>query len=236
VVLTNFSPSFMPVIGYQEGVGVDERNATDPKEPLPDAWKDLTDPAFGSAWGYDVTVKVTGPDNWTLNSVGIPGEPVVKDGRKTVTWTSDHPVRFFNIAGGPLERADGTAARIFHSARQPGNIKTMTEALDASREFYGKWFAPYPRRDLRLTEFPGLAGYAQGFPGNITFSESIGFLTKPVVVEDSVKHLEQIGPRTGNLIVDAETASEQIFAARHAGLPASQRQHRRHIIMKRQLE
>ncbi len=184
VVLTNFSPSFMPVIGYQEGVGVDERNATDPKEPLPDAWKDLTDPAFGSAWGYDVTVKVTGPDDWTLNSVGIPGEPVVKDGRKTVTWISDHPVRFFNIAGGPLERADGTAASIFHSARHPWNIKTMTEALDASREFYGKWFAPYPRRDLRLTEFPGLAGYAQGFPGNITFSESIGFLTKPGGADD----------------------------------------------------
>jgi hypothetical protein len=29
---------------------------------------------------------------------------------------------------------------------------------------------------LRLTEFPGLSSYAQGFPGNITFSESIGFL------------------------------------------------------------
>jgi hypothetical protein len=55
----------------------------------------------------------------------------------------------------------------------------MQEALDASRECYGQWFGTYPWRDLRLTEFPGLAGYAQGFPGNITFSESIGFLTRP---------------------------------------------------------
>lgn|GEM_PF-216816 len=184
VVLTNFSSSFMPLIGYEEGVGVDERNATDPKEPLPDAWKNLTDPAFGSAWGYDICVAVTGPEDWTLNCVGIPSEPVVKDGRKTVTWTSDHPVRFFNIAGGPLERADGTAVNIFYSARHPWNVKTMVEALDASREFYSRWFAPYPRRDLRLTEFPGLASYAQGFPGNITFSESIGFLTKPGAADD----------------------------------------------------
>lgn len=179
VVLTSFSPSFMPSIGYQEGIGVDERNATDPTEPLPDEWKEVTDPAFGSAWGFDVAVTVTGPEDWTLNCVGIPGEPVVKDGRKSILWTSDHPVRFFNIAGGPLERADGTAVSIFHSPRHPWNVKAMVEALDASREYFGKWFAQYPRRDLRLTEFPGLAGYAQGFPGNITFSESIGFLTRP---------------------------------------------------------
>ncbi|NBX26026.1 MAG: hypothetical protein EBQ99_08270 [Planctomycetes bacterium] len=160
-------------------MGVDDRNATDPREPLPDDWKKRTDPAFGSAWGFDVTLKITGPADWTLNCVGIPGEPVVKDGRRTVTWTTDHPVRFFNIAGGPLERLDGKGSAIFHSPRHPWNLKTMSEALDASREFYGKWFSPYPRRDLRLTEFPGLAGYAQGFPGNITFSESIGFLTRP---------------------------------------------------------
>ncbi len=179
VVLTSFSTSFMPAVGFQEGVGVDDRNATDPKEPLPDEWKKQTDPAFGSAWGFDVTMQVTGPEDWTLNCVGIPGEPVVKDGRKTVTWTTDVPVRFFNIAGGPLERLDGAGSNIFHSPRHPWNLKTMSEALDASREHYSKWFGEYPRRDLRLTEFPGLAGYAQGFPGNITFSESIGFLTKP---------------------------------------------------------
>jgi hypothetical protein len=184
VVLTSFSTSFMPAVGFQEGVGVDDRNATDPKEPLPDDWKKQTDPAFGSAWGFDVTMQVTGPEDWTLNCVGIPGEPVVKDGRKTVTWTTDVPVRFFNIAGGPLERLDGAGSSIFHSPRHPWNLKTMSEALDASREFYGAWFGEYPRRDLRLTEFPGLAGYAQGFPGNITFSESIGFLTKPGGAED----------------------------------------------------
>jgi hypothetical protein len=178
VVLTSFSPSFMPAVGFQEGVGVDHRYATDPKEPLPDDWKKQTDPAFGSAWGFDVTLQVTGPEEWTLNCVGIPGEPVVKDGRKTVTWTTDVPVRFFNIAGGPLERLDGTGSSIFHSPRHPWNLKTMSEALDASRELYGKWFGEYPRRDLRLTEFPGLAGYAQGVPGNITFSALLLTLEK----------------------------------------------------------
>src|SRR5207249_496354 len=51
-------------------------------------------------------------------------------------------------------------------------------ALVAARRWYGEWFAPYPYRELRLSEFPGLATYAQGPPNYISFSEGIGFLTK----------------------------------------------------------
>jgi hypothetical protein len=54
----------------------------------------------------------------------------------------------------------------------------MGEALDAARKYYSEWFYPYPWKELRLNEFPGIANYAQGFPANITFSESIGFLTR----------------------------------------------------------
>jgi len=184
VVLTSFSPSFLPVLGYLDGIGVDDRNRVDARDPEPDAWKGLTPPAFGSAWAFDVRMTVTGPADWELNAVGVPGEPEIADGKRTVTWTTDHPVRFFNLAGGPLVRHDGADTTIFHSPRHPWNVPAMSEALDASRKFYSEWFAPYPRRDLRLTEFPGLANYAQGFPGNITFSESIGFLTRRAKDDD----------------------------------------------------
>ena len=43
---------------------------------------------------------------------------------------------------------------------------------------YSEWFYPYPWKELKLSEFPDLATYAQGFPTNITFSEGIGFLTE----------------------------------------------------------
>ena len=46
------------------------------------------------------------------------------------------------------------------------------------REHYSEWFFPFPWELLKLSEFPAYAGYAQGFPTNITFSEGIGFLTK----------------------------------------------------------
>ncbi len=179
VVLTSFSPSFVPSVGYAEGVGVDERNATDPKEPEPDAWKQRKDPAFGSGWGSDVTLRVTGPASWQLNAVGEPIDEKIVGDRKTVTWKTEHPVRFFNICGGPLEKLPGDGVAVWYNKKHQYNVEVMKDTLEKCRHFYSQWFAPFPRKELRLTEFPSLASYAQGFPGNITFSESIGFLSRP---------------------------------------------------------
>ena len=54
----------------------------------------------------------------------------------------------------------------------------MRESLDAARKYYSQWFFEYPWHELKLSEFPNLATYAQGFPTNITFSEGVGFLTQ----------------------------------------------------------
>ncbi|MCE9619596.1 MAG: hypothetical protein K8R92_06780 [Planctomycetes bacterium] len=179
VVLTSFSPSMMPSIGYVEGVGVDERNATDPKEPEPDAWKLQKDPLFGSGWGSDVTMRVTGPAAWQLNAVGEPIDEKIDGDRKTVTWKTEHPVRFFNICGGPLEKLAGEGVAVWYNKNHQWNVEVMKDTLEKCRHYFSLWFAPFPRKELRLTEFPSLASYAQGFPGNITFSESIGFLSRP---------------------------------------------------------
>ena len=44
--------------------------------------------------------------------------------------------------------------------------------------WYGTWFAPYPLKTLRISEFAGWPRYAQAPAGNISFSEGIGFLTR----------------------------------------------------------
>jgi ABC-2 type transport system permease protein len=96
-----------------------------------------------------------------------------------VVWKTDAPVRFFNVVAGPWTETRGEhGTAIYHHPGHTYNIEVMVEVLDAARVYYSEWFAPYPWKELKLSEFPGLAGYAQGFPTNITFSESIGFLTK----------------------------------------------------------
>ncbi|MHC4825711.1 MAG: M1 family aminopeptidase, partial [Planctomycetota bacterium] len=75
-----------------------------------------------------------------------------------------------------VHRGENTA--IYHHPGHGYNIEEMSEALDAARRYYSEWFHPYPWQELKLSEFPALATYAQGFATNITFSEGIGFLTR----------------------------------------------------------
>ena len=95
-----------------------------------------------------------------------------------MVWESDHPVRLFNIVAGRYAVKEGRGTAIYYHPEHHYNVEEMSAALDAAREHYSEWFHPFPWERLKLSEFPAFAGYAQGFPTNITFSEGIGFLTK----------------------------------------------------------
>jgi ABC-2 type transport system permease protein len=176
VVLTSFSPSFAPVVGFQEGIGVDEDNRYDSREFPDDFFEGETPAAFGPAVPHRVKMTITAPAEYTMNSVGVKTGDFTEDGLRTVTWESDQPVRFFNVVGGrwDVRRGEGTA--IYHHPAHTYNLDEMIEALDGARRFYSEWFHPFPWEELRVSEFASYAGYAQGFPTNITFSEEIGFL------------------------------------------------------------
>jgi aminopeptidase N len=67
---------------------------------------------------------------------------------------------------------------VYYHPAHTYNIPEIRAALDGARRYYSEWFYPYPWRELKLSEFPNLATYAQGFPTNITFSEGIGFVAR----------------------------------------------------------
>jgi ABC-2 type transport system permease protein len=176
VVLTSFRPTIAPMLGFQESIGIDDDNRHDSREYPDDYFEGQTETGFGSRAPFTTRITITGPADFTLNSVGILTEDSVKDGRRTAVWESDHPVSFFNVIAGrwAVERGEGTA--VYYHPGHRYNIDEMREALDAARRYYSQWFYPYPWRELKLSEFANLATYAQGFPTNITFSEGIGFL------------------------------------------------------------
>jgi len=178
VVLTSFYGSIAPLLGYFEEVGIDDENRHEPKEYRDDFYKGQTDSLLGARAPFTTKITITGPADFTFNSVGTQTADTVKDGRRTVVWESDHPVSLYNVIAGrwQVERGAGTA--IYYNAAHPYNIAEMRESLDAARRYYSEWFYPYPWHELKLSEFPNLASYAQGFPTNITFSEGIGFLTE----------------------------------------------------------
>ncbi len=187
VVLTSFGPSFAPVVGYMEEIGIKEdENDYEPRDYPDDFYVGRTDVLFGVGHPFATRIAVTGPADYTFNSVGTPISQKIAGGQRTVVWKSDYPVRLFNVVGGrwAVRRGQGTA--IFYHPGHPYNIDEMSATLDAARRYYSAWFRPFPWRELKLSEFSNLATYAQGFPTDITFAEGIGFLTKGDIKADPV--------------------------------------------------
>ena len=178
IVLTGFGPSFVPVPGYLAGIGVDGDNSAEPREYPDDFHEGETEPLFG--WGggpFTVRTRITTPEAFTANGVGQLVSSEIADGRRTVVWETGHPVTMFNVIAGRYAVIEGDGTAIYYHPAHGYNIEEMSAALDAARRYYSEWFYPFPWDVLKISEFPYMAG-AQGFPTNISFGESAGFLAK----------------------------------------------------------
>jgi ABC-type Na+ efflux pump permease subunit len=178
VVLTATVPTFVPMVGYVESIGINEENQYDSKEYPDDFHVGVTPAAFGPDVPHTSRIRITAPEAYTMNSVGVMTDAVVVDGKKTVTWESDFPIDTFNVVGGKWAVRSGEGAKVFYHPQHGYNIDSILEALEGAREHYSNWFFPYPWEELKLSEFPGETDYAQGLVTNITFSESMGFLVE----------------------------------------------------------
>ncbi|HEX2641538.1 MAG TPA: M1 family aminopeptidase, partial [Thermoanaerobaculia bacterium] len=187
VVLTSFSTGFVPLIGYQERTGIKkDENDYEPRVYPDDFYVGRTDIGFGVSRPFPTRIAVTGPDGYRYNSVGSLVSDTVKAGQRTMVWKSDQPVRLFNVVAGRWKEKRGNGTVLYYHPEHDYNVDEMILALDSARRYYSEWFYPFPWRELKVSEFPQLSGYAQGFPTNITFSEGIGFLTRPDVKANTV--------------------------------------------------
>lgn len=181
VVLTGFSGTGMaPLLGYLPEIGIEEdRNQADPRVYPADHWKQTLPAGLAMFDGWHTSrIRLTSPADLQHNATGMLTSEKVEGGRRVTEWHSDAPVRVFNVVMGRWEVKRREGAAVFYDRRHPYNVDEMLDGLVAARRWFGEWFTPYPYAELRLSEFPGLATYAQAPPTNITFSENIGFLTR----------------------------------------------------------
>lgn len=215
VVLTPFASTFLPVPFFEEGRGVDDENRTEPRDWEEGFWEGITPPALGSGVCFPVRTRISGPDEYRYHGVGVQTEETVENGRRTVVWETDRPVNFFNVVAGKWDVWEGEGVAIYHHPDHTYNLEAMGEALEAARRYYSEWFHPYPWKELKLSEFPGIASYAQGFPTNITFSEQIGFLTRATAEADApfmVTAHEAAHQWWGNIVMPGEGPGGNILS------------------------
>lgn len=177
-VMTSLGTSFAPQLGFVRGLGLPPEDAPEPRAWEAGFERGRTPPAIGMEHPFELSMSLSGPAEWHINGVGERTHERVEAGRRHVRFESARPVGLYNLVAGPLveRRAEGVA--LYHHPRHDYNVPAIESALVAARRRYAQWFGELPYGELRLTEFPGHAALAQGFPTNISCSESMGFLTR----------------------------------------------------------
>jgi ABC-2 type transport system permease protein len=184
-ILTGRNPNFVPKIGFDPKIGVDDENRSEPRIYPPHFYDGITEADLDRS-AFLQRIRITSPADYIVNSTGALTAETVRNGRRTRLWESDYPVRVFNIAAGrhwAVKRGPGTA--VFYYPGHPYNVDSLLEALNGARRYYAQWYMPYPWRELRLNEFPNYAGYARGNATNIFFSEGAGFLAQRLPDNDA---------------------------------------------------
>ncbi|HVH47202.1 MAG TPA: M1 family aminopeptidase [Labilithrix sp.] len=176
--LTSFGASLVPSVGFVDGMGVDAENRAEPRVYDDDFHLGVNPGLLGTGSAFEFRLEVTMPSDYRVNSVGILTHDEVHDRQRTMIWEADAPIHFFDVlVGRDWQEARRGDVAVYHLPAHGAQVPEMLEALSLARTRYSEWFYPYPWKELRISEFPGLVHYAQGHPTNINFSESIGFLS-----------------------------------------------------------
>ncbi len=92
-----------------------------------DYYKGHTDSFVGTRVPFTTRVKITGPADFTMNSVGVKTEETVNGNRRTVVWESDHPVSFYNIVAGRWNAKQGAGTEVYYHPGHPYNVDEILE-------------------------------------------------------------------------------------------------------------
>lgn len=187
-----YSSEMVPSFGYQTSYELSDRNKRR-KRGLPERKRmpllderNLEERNFhyigtDSDWIAVKSVIGTSPHQIALSSGKLVRE-WEENGRNYFEYEQEAPsVHFtsFLSAAYQVERKpwNNVSVEVFYVPGHEYNIPNFVSAMTKSLDYYTANFGPYEHSQLRIMEFPRYAGFAQSFPGNMPYSERLGFIT-----------------------------------------------------------
>jgi len=99
IVLTGRNPWFVPVLGYVDTIGVDDKNRYEPGDPGPHFYEGITDAGIDRSL-LQTKIRLDVPQEYFATSMGVLKEEKIFNGRRSLLWESDYPLRVFNVVAG----------------------------------------------------------------------------------------------------------------------------------------
>ena len=179
VLLSTSRGEFLPVVGYQERRGQHPENSYDPLD-LDDRFLHLDRQSqVRGANPFMSRIQVTAPKHYEVTATGTQTNESASGESRTTVWETHYPVHVINVMAGKWEKKEIGTNTVYYHSDHYYNIETILDAMVAARARYSQWFYPYPWKSLRVNEMANVATGATAYPTNISFSEDMGFLTRP---------------------------------------------------------
>jgi len=193
---TFFDSGYLPTIGYDSGVELDDprRRREQKLGPLSEM-AHRGDPVQSrlniftpnSDW-ITYRTEVSTSDDQIAIAPGYPEKEWHEGGRHHFAYSmgSTHILDFFaylsarySVEKDVYVGAEGPVnLEVYYDPAHHYNVPLMIEAAKAGLDYYGSQFSPYQFKQFRIMEFPRYRGFAQSFPNTVPFSEAIGFITR----------------------------------------------------------
>lgn len=121
----------------------------------------------------------------------------VKDGRRTVRFTSDSPIaNFFSVQSAAYavkrDKWHNIDLAVYYDPHHPYEVDRMIAAMKSSFDVYTKAFSPFQFHQMRILEFPTYELFAQSFANTVPFSEGIGFIQNFKAVEHDPDKIDMV--------------------------------------------
>jgi aminopeptidase N len=126
-------------------------------------------------------ITITTPADQVPLAPGYEVSDVVHGGLRTARFVTDQPILgFFSIQSARYaikrETYKGVTFAVYYDPQHPANVDRMLRALTTSLDYYQANFSPYQFHEVRVSEFPDYAQFAQSFAGTFPWSEGLGFI------------------------------------------------------------
>jgi ABC-2 type transport system permease protein len=247
---TFFGSNWLPSIGYQRdyelpGTAARRDHGLPRRDYRPSIHDEQARRVARSSTNADwiqLETTIGTAEDQTAVAPGVLHRTWTENGRRYFHYRTDAPIlNFYAFLSARYHvhetEWNGVKIQVYEHPGHDFNRERIVRAARESLDYYSRNFGPYPRRTLRLVEFPRYERFARAYPGQIVYSEGSSVLARPGEGDfdsPSMVIAHEIGHQWwGNQVMGADVQGSQVLSetlAQYSALMVLEKIHGREMM------